>query len=166
MAVSLRRYRLDDAAATSEVFVRAVRQTASRDYDAQQVDAWVDARRDLVAWAVARQAARTVVAERDGRVVGFTDVDDTGYVDMLFVDPDVAGQGVASLLLDHVETQARTKGVQRLSAHASITAAPVFVAKGFTVEQERNPVLGGVRFTNFLVAKSLEVPGTAPATGR
>ncbi len=147
--VIMRPYRASDAAATLGVFRRAVRLTAGRDYTPEQVAAWAPDDLDEVAWAARRQAARTQVAEVDGRVVGFTDVDADGYVDMLFVDPDAARQGVATALLRWVVETATELGAQELTTHASVTARPFFERQGFVVVREQQPVRRGVTLTNF-----------------
>ena len=94
--MELRRYTGADAEATLSVFLRAIRETAADDYSPDQVAAWAAEHGDMAAWAASRQAAHTQVATIDGRVAGFTDLDDDGYVDMLFVDPDVGRRGVAA----------------------------------------------------------------------
>ncbi|MBB2921611.1 GNAT family N-acetyltransferase [Cellulomonas cellasea] len=147
--MDLRPYRDDDAAATLDVFRRAIRVLASRDYTAEQVAAWASPDIDPTGWAARRSASRTQVAEVDGRVVGFTDVDNTGYVDMLFVDPDVARRGTASALLRWVRATAAELGLRELTTNASLTARPVFEAHGFAVVAEQHPVLDGVELTNF-----------------
>ena len=97
--MDLREYTDSDAEATLTVFLRAIRETAAGDYSPDQVAAWAAEHGDLAAWAASRAAAHTQVAIIDGRVVGFTDLDDDGYVDMLFVDPDFGRQGVATSML-------------------------------------------------------------------
>lgn len=152
----LRDYRDSDGPATLEVFLRAIRLTAARDYSPEQVAAWASDEIDPAGWAARRAAVRTRVAEVDGRVVGFTDVDEHGYVDMLFVDPAFARQGVATALLDWVLTTARERGSAELSTHASLTARPFFEAQGFEVVTEQQPVLRGVTLTNFVMRRDLD----------
>lgn len=152
----LRDYADSDGPATLEVFLRAVRLTAARDYTPEQVAAWASDEIDPAGWAERRRSARTRVAEVDGRVVAFTDVDERGYVDMLFVDPAVARRGVATALLEWVTTTARQLGAVELSTHASLTARPFFEAHGFTVVVEQQPVLRGVTLTNFVMRRDLE----------
>ena len=151
----LRPYRASDAGGTLDVFLRAIRTTASRDYTPEQVAAWASEDIDVVAWGDRRLAARTQVAELDGMVVGFTDVDDEGYVDMLFVDPAVGRRGVATALLTWVVETAQAAGATELTTHASLTARPFFERVGFEVVAERHPVLRGVAMTNFAMRRSL-----------
>ncbi|MBO3102069.1 GNAT family N-acetyltransferase [Cellulomonas fengjieae] len=153
----LRPYRESDGPATLDVFLRAIRLTARRDYTPEQVAAWASDDIDPEQWEARRAAARTQVAQVDGRVVGFTDVDESGYVDMLFVDPDVARRGVGSALLDWAAATARELGATELSTHASLTARPVFERHGFVVVVEQRPVLRGVTMTNFVMRRALRM---------
>ncbi|GEL97829.1 GNAT family N-acetyltransferase [Cellulomonas terrae] len=152
----LRDYGEKDGPATLDVFRRAIRLTAARDYTPEQVAAWASDEIDPAGWADRRRASRTRVAEVDGRVVGFTDVDERGYVDMLFVDPAVARRGVATALLAWAVSTARELGAAELSTHASLTARPFFEHHGFVVVTEQRPVLRGVTLTNFVMRRDLE----------
>lgn len=151
----VRPYTSDDASATLDVFLRAVRGTASRDYSPEQIAAWAPDVPDVDRWGARRAASRTCVAGVDGRVVGFTDVDEHGYVDMLFVDPDHGRQGVATALLGWVVDTAREDGTPALTTNASVTARPFFEAQGFVVEREQHPVLRGVELVNFAMRRRL-----------
>ncbi|KQR08658.1 hypothetical protein ASF78_19400 [Cellulomonas sp. Leaf334] len=155
----LRDYDESDGPATLEVFRRAIRRTAARDYTPEQVAAWASDDIDPDGWAARRRSARTRVAEVDGRVAGFTDVDERGYVDMLFVDPAVARRGVATALLGWATATAQELGATELSTHASLTARPFFEAHGFVVVVEQQPVLRGVALTNFVMRRALEPVG-------
>lgn len=161
-AASIRPYESTDARATRDVFLRAVRVTASTDYTPAQLAAWAPSDVDLDAWAVKRGSAGTVVATVNDRVVGFTDCDDDGYIDMMFVDPDVARRGVASALLEHLRARAISRGVLALTTHASVTARAFFEAHGFTVTATRRPVVRGVQLTNF--AMRCPLAGSAPVS--
>jgi putative acetyltransferase len=163
--VILRRYRASDGPATLDVFLRAIRLTASRDYTPEQVAAWASDDIDRDQWEARRAAARTQVAQVDGRVAGFTDVDEGGYVDMLFVDPDVSRRGVATALLGWVVGTAQRLGATELSTHAGLTARPFFERLGFAVVAERHPVLRGVQLTNFVMRRALAAPPAGDSEG-
>lgn len=159
----IRAYAAGDAEATLTVFQRAIRVTASRDYSPAQLAAWAPDDVNRAAWASRRAAAATVVATLDNRVVGFTDVDDRGYIDMMFVDPDVARRGVATALLEWVVDQARRRGIRQLTSQVSLTARGFFEKNGFVVVEERHPVRSGVALTNFLMRRSpVDREPTAP----
>ncbi|MBD7981801.1 GNAT family N-acetyltransferase [Oerskovia merdavium] len=151
----LRAYDESDAEATLRVFLRAVRVTASKDYSPEQIAAWGSDDISLDVWAVKRLQTDTVVAVEGDEVLGFSDVDDSGYIDMMFVDPAVTRRGVASALLEHVTRVAREHGAVELTTYASLTARPFFEKHGFVVVEERRPVLRGVSLTNFSMRKPL-----------
>ncbi|CAM5720685.1 MULTISPECIES: GNAT family N-acetyltransferase [Streptomyces] len=76
---------------------------------------------------------RTAVAERDGRVVGFTTVDGRppeGAVGMMFVDPSALGQGIGRALFTHALATARDAGFTRLTIDADPNAEPFYRAMG------------------------------------
>ncbi len=158
--MNLREYTGADAEATLGVFFRAIRETAAADYSPEQVAAWASDDLDLDAWAASRAAAHTHVAVIDGRVVGFTDLDDNGHIDMMFVDPDFGRQGVATTLLAATMTRARQRGLVALTTHASLTAKPFFEQHGFLVTEERHFVHGGVETMNFAMRCRLSSAGS------
>ena len=147
-----------DADATLGVFRRAVHGTARGDYSPAQLAAWAPQDLGPEGWAARRREAGTVVAEVDGRVVGFTDLGPAGHIGMLYVDPSVARTGVASALLENAVSTALAQGLRELTAHASLTARPFFERHGFVVVQERHPVSRGVPMANFAMRRELPGP--------
>ncbi|WP_375508643.1 GNAT family N-acetyltransferase [uncultured Caballeronia sp.] len=107
MAIVIRRYEPSDLDAVINVFLRAIREVASRDYDAAQIDAWAQADRDV--WARRRLDRPTWLALVDGAVAGFGDLQSDGHIDMLFVHPEHQRAGAANALLDQIESEARNQ---------------------------------------------------------
>ncbi len=75
---------------------------------------------DLAGWNQSFLEHVTLVAEEQGRIIGFADMDKTGYLDRLYVHRDYQRQGVAAALCDRLE--AAVSG--DITTHASITARP------------------------------------------
>jgi len=151
--ITVRPYDPADAMATLHCFQRAVRGTASHDYAPEQIESWVAV--DVDAWGRRRASVETRVAERDGQLVGFTDVDHDGYIDMMFVDPDAARTGVASALLNHTTDLVRRRGGTELTVQASITARPFFERHDFVVTAEQRVELRGSVLTNYRMRREL-----------
>ena len=123
-----------DAEGTYAVFRAAVAETASADYDPEQIAAWLGAAKaDSDAWDARRRAAHTWVATVGDRVAGFSDFLDDGLLDMLFVHPDFGGRGVARLLVTTVKREAALAGLPALRTRASRTARPAFERFGFHI---------------------------------
>jgi putative acetyltransferase len=131
-------YEPADASDTLSVFTEAIIQTAAAHYTAEQIEAWAKpGRRDLVAWDNAMSERRNVVAVQGGEVVGFSDVDQHGYIEMLLVSPRYLRRGVACTLLGFVEEQARSAGTLELTSDVSVAARPFFERFGFDVIREQ-----------------------------
>lgn len=88
----LRRYRTEDLPILARLFGETVRQVNCRDYTLPQVEAWAAGEADLLARDSWFQRLYTLVAEAGGRIVGYGNVEDTGYLDHLFVRWDCQGQ--------------------------------------------------------------------------
>ncbi len=154
--ILVRPYRSDDAAATLSVFVDAATTTAAADYSAVQIAAWAGAAGDnVVDWDARMRSRDSLVATVDEQVVGFSDVDSTGYIDMMYVAPRFGRQQVGSRLLAAVTQRAREHGTKELVAHVSITARRFFEAHGFHVQAQRSPVVDGVAMTNYRMVRAL-----------
>jgi putative acetyltransferase len=151
--VVIRAYDTSDLDAVIEVFLRAIREVASRDYDADQVNAWAQADRHV--WVRRRLDRPTWVALIDSAIAGFSDLKNETHIDMMFVHPAYQRMGVASALLDRVEREARLRHVSVLDTDASITARPFFETRGFRVVQAQRVDVRGVCLTNFRMQKSL-----------
>ena len=147
--MNLRPYRPSDVSALAELFYQTVHSVNRRDYTAEQCRVWATGRPDLPAWDASFQAHRTWVAEEEGRVVGFADLDvECGYLDRLYVHKDAQRRGVGAA----AEAGA---GVQRLETHASITARPFFAARGYRLLREQAVERGGIRLKNYVMILEL-----------
>jgi len=154
--IELRRYVTEDLDAVIEVFQRAIREVASADYNPAQIAAWSMVDRD--AWEPWRLTRPTWVAVNGARVVGFSDLEANGHLDMMFVHPDYQGMGVARTLLRQVETAAQAQRLKRIFTEASKTARPFFERHGFVVDAEQVVNKRGERMTNFRMHKMLAAP--------
>lgn len=108
----------------------ALRSKAHWGYDA----AFLHACRDeltVAANEVARR--RATVADRDGRVLGFTTLEGeppAGVLGMMFVEPRAIGQGIGRLLFEHTIAAGRDLGFTRLTIDADPNAEPFYRAMG------------------------------------
>ena len=153
--MNIRLYRPADLDAVMDLFRESVRRVAIRDYSQAQVEAWAPDRPDRERWAERRASRPTWVAEIDGTIAGFTDLEPDGHVDMMYVHPDHQGKGIATGLLKTVESEAARLGLGRLYTEASITAKPFFERKGFHVIAPQTVSLRGMDFLNYRMEKRL-----------
>ena len=107
----------------------------------------------MPAWDASFRAHRAIVATENGEIVGFGDMDETGYLDRLYVHKDYQGQGIASAICDELERFAAGK---KITTHASITAKPFFQHHGYCVVRKQEVIRRGVALTNFVMEKQPE----------
>ena len=101
-------------------------------------------------------AARpTFIAEIDGVIIGFSDLEPDGHIHMMYVHADHQGKGVATTLLGYIEGKARQAGVSRLYSEISLTARPFFDRRGFIVLAQQEVPLRGQTLINFRMEKQL-----------
>lgn len=154
-AISIRRFRDDDAEATARVFFDAVHLGAKGHYDEAQRRAWVPQPPAGARWRGRLRTQSTLVAERDGRVIGFMTLRPDGYIDLAFVAPEFIGRGVAKRLYDAIHEEAMTLGLRRLYSEASHLARPFFERQGWSVVRAQSVERDGVSLTNFVMEKVL-----------
>lgn len=148
--MTIREYEPGDCEAMARLFTETVHSVNARDYAPEQLAVWATGHVDLEAWDQSFRAHRTLVAVEDGEVVGFGDMDGSGYLDRLYVHKDWQGRGVATALCDRLE--AGCAGT--LTTHASITARPFFLGRGYRVVKEQLVERGGVWLKNFVMEKT------------
>ena len=152
LAVTLRPYRPEDCPALAALFYETVHTVNAAHYTPAQLDAWAPAcGPDLAAWDKSFRAHRTLVAELDGRLAGFGDIDPAaGYLDRLYVHKDLQGRGVATALCNALEEAAAGPVV----THASVTARPFFARRGYRVLRAQQVERRGVTLANYVMEKA------------
>lgn len=145
----LREYKPSDCKEIAELFFSTVHAINAKDYTKKQLDAWATGEVDLEKWNLSFLEHYSVVAEDQDRIVGFGDIDKTGYLDRLYVHKDCQNMGVATALCNALEKFAPNKIV----THASITAKPFFEKRGYIVIKAQQVERRGVILENFVMEK-------------
>ena len=150
--VRLRPYREGDCPALAALFTDTVHTVNAAHYTPAQLDAWAPASGpDLQDWEERFQNHITLVAEVEGRLAGFADLDPAqGYLDRLYVGSRFQRRGVASALCDALEQAAAGRPI---ATHASRTARPFFEQRGYRTVQARQVQRRGVSLENYLMEK-------------
>ncbi|MGB3681393.1 MAG: GNAT family N-acetyltransferase [Rubrobacteraceae bacterium] len=126
------------------------------DYSREQVEAWAPEVPDTAAGRRRLASRKTLVAEENGEVVGFAELEEDGHLDMFYLREDAVGRGMGSILYRAIEGEARSLGLTRIFTESSITARPFFGRQGFRVIREQTVWRRGVGLTNFVMEKSLD----------
>ena len=100
-------------------------------------------------------AQLTLIATIQSAPVGFASLRGADHIDMLYVHPGVAGQGVASMLVDALEKLAGARGATTLTVDASDTAETFFKKRGYVGKQRNTVTLNGEWLANTTMQKTL-----------
>lgn len=147
--MEIRAYRPADCKTLTELFYNTVHTVNAKDYTKEQLDAWATGTVDLEKWNQSLEEHFSLVALDGEKIIGFGDIDDTGYFDRLFVHSDYQGKGVAAAICDQLEQSVQGSIV----THASITARPFFEKRGYKIVKERQVERKGILLTNFIMEK-------------
>ncbi len=143
------------------IFVASIEELTEDDYSEAQREAWASRAEDEDAFAARLNGQLTLVATIESSPVGFASLKGKDLLDMLYVHPGFARQGVASALCDALEKLATARGATALTAEASDTAEPFFARRGYVGERRNTVTVGDEWLTNTTMTKSLG--GATPA---
>ncbi len=153
--VRIRRFNLGEELALFGIYHSAIHLVASRDYTEEQINAWAPSSLKRELWIKRIQGINPFVAEIEGKLVGYADVQQTGYIDHFFVSGWHPRQGIGRSLMTVLEAEARRLQVTELTSDVSRTAQPFFKSFGFEVVEQRVPVIRGVEVPNAHMRKAL-----------
>ncbi|HIS46060.1 MAG TPA: GNAT family N-acetyltransferase [Candidatus Scybalocola faecigallinarum] len=147
--MEIRQYKQSDCKEMADLFYNTVHTINAKDYTKEQIDVWATGQVDLEKWNQSFQEHFTVVAVDYETIVGFGDIDKTGYLDRLYIHADYQGKGIATMICDQLEQEVQGS----IITHASITARPFFEKRGFKVIKEQSVERQGIFLTNFVMEK-------------
>lgn len=147
--VDIRQYQQSDCKELTELFYNTVHTVNAKDYTKEQLNVWATGQVDLEKWNLSLQEHYSIVAVENNVIVGFGDIDKTGYLDRLFVHADHQGKGIAAAICDKLEQFVK----KNITTHASITARPFFEKRGYKVVKEQQVERQGIFLTNYVMVK-------------
>lgn len=146
----IRRYETEDCKELAELFYNTVHSVNAKDYTDEQLNVWATGIVDLEKWNKSLLSHFSVVAVENGIIIGFGDVDSTGYLDRLYVHKDYQNQGIATAICEKLECGFE---VEKITTHASITAKSFFEKRGYKVIKKQTVERNGVLLHNYVMEK-------------
>jgi putative acetyltransferase len=165
-AVSLRPYLQSDADRCAEIFRVSVEELASEDYSPDQCAAWAAQADDLAGFAKRLAGALTLVALVEAEPAGFASLKGVDALDMVYVDPSYARQGVGTALLDALFRLAAARGAKIVTSDVSDTARPLFERLGFQAQRRNLIQLDQEWLANTTMTRHAAPQGEASAPAR
>jgi|SRR5580693_4084076 putative acetyltransferase len=159
---ALRPYLPEDTPMLAAIFVAAIEELTDEDYSEAQQEAWAGAADDEEKFGKRLAGELTLIATLQNSPVGFASLKGTGHIDMLYVHPGAAGQGVASMLCEALEKLAGGRGAKSLTVDASDNAQGFFQKRGYVPMQRNTVAVNDEWLANTTMQKTL---GHATAPG-
>ncbi|WP_337103278.1 GNAT family N-acetyltransferase [Paenibacillus sp. YIM B09110] len=156
--MEVRKFVVADINQIVKLFYETVHSVNKKDYSQEQLEAWAsmdDEELRIESWKDSLNKNITYVALINGKIVGFSDMTGDGHLDRLYVHKDFQGQGIATSLVNVLESEARRLGLNELDTEASITAKSFFEHRGYEVVQSQCVERKGIQLINYKMIKVL-----------
>jgi putative acetyltransferase len=150
----LRPFLPDDVPLLAAIFTASIEELTGDDYSEAQQQAWMEKAEDEQ-FGKHLASDLTLIATIEGSPVGFASLRGTDHIQMLYVHPAVAGQGVATMLVDALEKLAGGRGAASLSVDASDTAQGFFAKRGYIAQQRNSVTINDEWLANTTMKKTL-----------
>jgi putative acetyltransferase len=160
-APALRPFLPADTPVLAAIFIAAIEELTGDDYSSEQQEAWASVADDEEGFGKKLAAELTLIATVRNAPVGFASLEGKDHIDMLYVHPSAAGQGVASALCDALEKLAGSRGAKSLTVDASDNAQEFFKKRGYVAKQRNSITLNGEWLANTTMQKTLPDGGQA-----
>ena len=153
--LGLRPFLPEDAPLLREIFRDSIEELTADDYTPAQQEAWASVADDVTDFGKKLSGQLTLVATLQGSPVGFASLEGKDEIDMLYVHPAAAGQGVGAMLIDALEKLAGSRGAPKLIVDASDSARGFFEKRGYLAQQRNTVSVGDEWLANTTLHKQL-----------
>jgi putative acetyltransferase len=153
--MNIRIAQLTDVEAIRQLFQETIETINQKDYNPAQIRIWAAGAQRIANWQKKVQEQYFVVAEQNNTIVGFASIETNGYIDFMYIHKDYQNQGIATHLLNHLESKAASLSLTRVWANVSITARPFFKKRGFQITNISIKTLEHIEFENAVMEKNI-----------
>jgi putative acetyltransferase len=156
---ALRPFLPADTPMLAAIFSAAIEELAGDDYSAAQLEAWAGTADNGEQFGKRLASELTLIATLQNAPIGFAALKGKDHIDMLYVHPSVAGEGVGSMLCDALEKLAGSRGANSLTVDASDNAEVFFKKRGYVARRRNTVTVNGEWLANTTMQKTLETGG-------
>src|SRR5882724_11283499 len=152
---ALRPLLAEDTPVLAAIFAASIEELTGDDYNEAQQEAWASAADDEEQFGKRLASQLTLIATLQNSPVGFASLRGADHIDLLYVHPGVAGQGVASMLCEALEKLAGGRGAKSLTVDASDNATEFFAKRGYVARRRNTVTVNGEWLANTTMQKTL-----------
>jgi putative acetyltransferase len=152
---ALRPFLAEDTPILAAIFAASIEELTGEDYSEAQQQAWAGVADDEEQFGQRLGSELTLVASLQNSPVGFAALKGADHIDMLYVHPAAAGQGVGAMLCEALEKLAGGRGAKSLTVDASDNAEGFFAKRGYVAKQRNTVTVNGEWLANTTMQKTL-----------
>jgi len=152
---ALRPFLAADTPVVAAIFVAAIQELTGDDYGEAQQEAWASAADDEEQFGKKLASELTLIATLQNSPVGFASLKGADHIEMLYVHPSAAGQGIGAMLCDALEKLAGARGAKNLTVDVSDNAQDFFLKRGYVGMQRNTVTINGEWLANTTMQKAL-----------
>lgn len=160
--MQIRRFKPGEEIALWNLFHDSIQHIDTSIYTSAQLNAWSPDRVDMAKWRARMRNLAPFVVECDKQLIGYADVQATGYVDHFFVHHLWQRRRVGTLLMQILLEVAKQDAIDNLFADVSIAAKPFFESWGFRTEKEQLVQIDKEVLKNYRMVKPLPISAKQP----
>jgi putative acetyltransferase len=153
--MNIRRYKFGEEERLWQLYHDTTHIVNGRDYTAEQCERWAPSVVNMSEWGERIRAKNPFVAEENGKILGFAELEQDGHIDYFYCDHEHLRHGIGRTLYEAVEAEARRLKMPRLHAAVSVTGKGFFLRMGFKVVKEQQNVICAAVAKNFIMEKKL-----------
>jgi putative acetyltransferase len=154
--IKIRGIRIGDERELWQLKMNTIKSVNVKDYPQEQIKAWAPDEYIAERWLKRARDMAPFVAEIEGKIVGFADLQDDGYIDHFFCHSEYQGRGIGRVLMQHIVNKGNEKSMTRIYSHVSITAKPFFEAFGFSTIKQQAMKIGNQALANYLMERVVD----------
>lgn len=155
--MNIREYNKTDNNEIFNLFYNTVHSINTKDYLEEQVNVWAKKDIDIDCWCEKFINSYTIIAEEDNKIVGFSNIDNDGYLDMLYIHKDYQHKNIASELLNIIEKYSKNNNICQIITYSSKTAKDFFLKKYFDLVENNIVIRDNVELENYLMKKEIKI---------
>ena len=134
MSLLIRRAAAEDAPESCRVVRESIEELCVQDHkgDTATLSAWLANKtlKNFEFWIQSSELV-SIVAELEGRIVGFGLLNLDGTIALLYVSPAARFTGVSKAILNAIEQEAVAAGLSELCLESTATALPFYMSAGY-----------------------------------
>jgi putative acetyltransferase len=142
-----------DVDAIRQLFQETIESVNRKDYNPDQIKIWSAGAQRIENWQKKITEQYFLLSKDKNTVNGFASMDVNGYIDFMYIHKNYQNQGIATLLLQALESKASELHLEKMWANVSITARPFFQKRGFIITDIHIKWIQEVAFENAVMTK-------------